>query len=111
MSKPCFLNSLNDSLAISLSVIGKKSSSASIIVTLEPSLDQTLPSSRPIIPAPIIPNDFGTSLNDSAPVLSTIFLPNFADGISIGLDPVAIIIFFVSMFSMDLSGLVTSTLL
>ena len=44
-------------------------------------------------------------------MLSTIFLPNFAEGISIGLDPVAIIIFFVSMFSIDLSGLVTSTLL
>ena len=109
ISKPCFLNSLNVSFEISGSVIGKKVSSASITVTLEPSLDHTLPSSRPIIPAPTIPNDLGTLLNASAPVLSTILSPNLPAGISMGNEPVAIIIFFPSNSSIEPSLLVTST--
>jgi len=55
--RPCFLNSLNDSFDISLiSHMVRKSSRASITVTLEPSLDQTLPNSKPIIPAPTMPS-------------------------------------------------------
>mgnify|MGYP003722137787 CR=1 FL=1 len=104
-----FLNSLKDSFAISWSVIGRNSSSASITVTFAPNLDQTLPNSRPIMPAPIIPNFLGTSLKDSAPVLSTIFLLNFADWISIGIEPVAMMIFLASICVIDPSGLVTST--
>ena len=96
-------------MAISGSAIGKKVSIASITVTFEPSLDQTLPSSKPIIPAPTIPSDFGTFSNDKAPVLSTIFSPNLAAGISIGDEPLAIIIFFASITSKDPSLLTTST--
>ena len=94
---------------MSLSAIGRKSSSASITVTSEPSLDQTLPSSKPIIPAPTTPSVLGTLSKERAPVLSTICLPKTADGISIGFDPVAIIIFFVSIFSVEPSVLETST--
>ena len=83
---------------MSLSAIGRKLSRASITVTLEPNLDHTLPSSKPIIPAPTTPRLLGTSSKQSAPVLSTICVPKIADEISIGFDPVAIIIFFVSIF-------------
>ena len=63
-------------------------------VTFEPKRAQTLPSSRPITPAPITPRVSGTDSISKAPVLSKIFLSsNFAEGISIGDDPVAIIIF------------------
>ena len=96
---------MRDSLEISVSVIGKKSSNASITVTSEPSLDQTLPSSRPIIPAPTTPNLLGTLSKAKAPVLSTICLPKLAAGISIGEEPVAIIIFLVSTFSEEPSAL------
>ena len=65
-------------------------------VTSDPSLDHTLPNSNPIIPAPTIPTVFGNFLNDSAPVLATMCSLKLAEGISIGLEPVARIIFFVS---------------
>ena len=65
----------------------------------------------PIIPAPTIPIVFGNFSNDNAPVLSTIFSLKLAEDISIGLEPVARIIFFVSMFSIDPSIFVTSTIL
>ena len=104
------MNSLNVSLEISLSVIGKKSSIASITVTFEPNLAQTRPSSSPITPAPITPNVFGTLFSSRAPVLSIILaLSNLADPISIGDEPVAIIICFVSIISVDLLAYVSST--
>ena len=109
ISRPCFLNSLKDSLEISLSAIGRKSSNASITVTLDPSRDHTLPSSKPIIPAPTTPRVSGTLVKPNAPVLSTMFLPKGAEGISMGLDPVAIIIFLVSIFSTAPSAFTTST--
>ena len=97
---PCLLNSFKTSLEILLSAIGKNSSMASSTVTSEPSLDQTLPSSNPITPAPIIPNFLGTESNSNAPVLSTISLLLIsATGILIGDDPVAMTIFFVSRVS------------
>ena len=111
ISRPWFLNSLYDSFDISGSAIGRKSSNASRIVTSDPSLDHTLPNSNPIIPAPTIPTVFGNFLNDNAPVLSTIFSLKLAEGISIGLEPVAKIMFFVSIFSIDPSVFVTSTIL
>ena len=111
ISKPCFLKSFRDSLAISLSAINKKLSIASITVTFEPNLAQTLPSSRPITPAPITPSVFGTSLKFKAPVLFTIFFSsNSAALISIGDEPDAIIIFFDSNISIELSSFVISTL-
>ena len=111
ISKPCFLNSFKVSLEMSWSVIGRNSSRASITVTSEPSLDHTLPSSSPIIPAPTTPSFLGTEFKQSAPVLSTICLLYLADGISIGLDPVATIIFLSSIVSVLPSCFVTSTLL
>ena len=111
ISKPCFIKSFNESFAISASAIGKKLSIASITVTLEPSLDHTLPNSRPITPAPITPTVLGTLLNSKAPVLSTIFLlSKIADGICIGDDPVAIIMFLVSTNSILPSVFVISTI-
>ena len=65
-------------------------------VTSAPSLDHTLPSSKPITPAPIIPSLSGTLSKLRAPVLSTIFSDHFAIGISIGFEPVANIMNFVS---------------
>lgn len=80
-------------------------------VTLEPSLAQTLPSSKPITPAPMTPKVFGTSSKSSAPVLSIIFSPlNLAEPISIGDEPDAIIIFFDSTISLEPSSFVISTL-
>ena len=105
------MNSLKASFEISGSVIGKKSFIASKTVTSEPSRDQTLPSSNPIIPAPTIPSVLGTVSNESAPVLLTIFSLKLADGISIGVEPVAIIIFLVSISSYDPSIFLTLTLL
>ena len=83
------MNSLDESFASCLSIKGKKSVIASKIVTSEPSLDHTLPSSRPITPAPIIPRFSGTSSKFKAPVLSTTFSLQGAMGISIGDEPVA----------------------
>ena len=68
---------------------------ASIMVTSAPSRDQTLPSSRPITPAPTTPMRAGTASNSSAPQESTICSPsNFAMGNSMGVDPEARITFF-----------------
>ena len=61
------------------------------------------------MPAPTTPSFLGTELKQSAPVLSTICLLNLADGISIGLEPVATIIFLASIVSLLPSGFVTST--
>ena len=89
----------------------RKSSIASMTVTFEPSLAQTLPSSRPITPAPITPNVSGTLSISSAPVLSNIFLlSNLAEPISIGDEPEAIMIFLDSIISTSPSILVNSTL-
>ncbi len=65
-----------------------------MMVTSLPSRFHTLPSSRPITPAPITPNRFGTTSKSSAPALSTMSFPsNFANGSSIGTEPVAMITF------------------
>ena len=62
--------------------------------TTDPSLDHTLPSSNPITPAPIIASFFGVSLNSRAPELPTTVDPfQGTDGIFIGLEPAAKIIF------------------
>ena len=84
------LNSLSITLETSLSSIGRSSSSASKISTFEPNLDQTLPSSSPITPAPMIASDFGTSVSSRAPELPIIVVPfQGTDGILIGRDPEA----------------------
>ena len=57
---PCRLNCLPASLAMSRSTTARKSSSASSTTTSEPRRFQTLPSSRPITPAPTTPSFFGT---------------------------------------------------
>ena len=104
------MKSLRVSFAISLSAINKKPSIASITVTFEPNLAHTLPNSRPITPAPITPRVLGTESISKAPVLSRIFLSsNFAEPISIGEDPVAMIIFLDSIISTSPLELVTST--
>ena len=80
---------------MSASSIGSKVFSASNISTSDPNLDQTLPSSKPITPAPIIANFFGVSENSSAPALPTIVVPfHGTEGILIGLEPVASTMFF-----------------
>ena len=81
------------------------------MVTSEPKRAHTLPSSRPITPAPIMPSFSGTAENSSAPVELTIFVSlNFAELISIGFEPVAKIIFLASIISVELP-LATSTFL
>jgi hypothetical protein len=49
---------------------------ASSTVTSAPRRRQTLPSSRPITPAPMTPRRFGTASNSSAPQESTMRLPS-----------------------------------
>jgi hypothetical protein len=64
------------------------------MVTSAPRRRQTLPSSRPITPAPITPRRFGTLSKSSAPALSTMVLPsNFANGSSMDVEPGARITF------------------
>ena len=55
MSKPCPLSAFKASRAMRRSAMGKKSSSASSMTTSEPRRRQTLPSSKPITPAPMTP--------------------------------------------------------
>ena len=65
---------------------------ASRMVTSAPRRFHTLPSSRPITPAPITARRFGVSLKSSAPTLSTMYSPsNFANGSSIESEPAAMI--------------------
>ena len=86
-------------LETSLSSMGKNSFSASKISTFDPNLDHTLPSSRPITPAPIIAKFLGTSVNSKAPELPIMVVPfHGTDGMLIGLEPVAKIIFFAVTF-------------
>ena len=80
-----------------MSAKGKKLSSASRIVTCDPSLFQILATSKPITPAPITAKSLGTSEKFRASFEETICtLPSSILGKLIGLDPVAIIIFFAS---------------
>ena len=112
ISRPCFLKSLNVSLATSLSAMKRKSSIASITVTFEPNLAHTLPNSSPITPAPITPKVSGTLSISRAPVLSNIFVSlKIAEPISIGDEPDAIMIFFDSIISFLPSISVICTLL
>ena len=60
ISSPCFLNNFSVSLAICASTAGRKSGNASRMTTSAPNRCQTLPSSSPITPAPMIPRRFGT---------------------------------------------------
>ena len=90
MSSPCRPNDLSASRATRWSAAGRKSSSASRTVTSAPSRAQTLPSSRPMTPAPMMPSRFGTSENARAPSLSTMRSPSTsATGIRTGTEPVA----------------------
>ena len=112
ISSPCFLKTLAASLAIWPSTAGKKLSSASSNTTLLPRRAQTLPSSRPITPAPITPSLPGTDWNSRAPVESTIISwSTGAGGMATGTEPAAIIIFSASKIDTVPSAAVTSTFL
>ena len=110
ISRPCFINILFASSAICLSIIARKSSSASSKTTSDPRRPQTEPSSRPITPAPIIPKRFGTESISSAPVESKIkSLSTSATGISMGLDPAAkITLFAVTSVSAPFSSVIVT---
>ena len=56
---------------------------ASSTTTSAPSRRQTLPSSRPITPAPITPRRFGTASNSSAPQESTTVLAVERHGLAV----------------------------
>ena len=91
ISSPCFLKILPASLAICTSIIGKNSSSASNMTTSDPRRRQTLPSSKPMTPAPITPRRTGTSVSMSAPVESIICSSSIGAGaILTGTEPAAI---------------------
>ena len=67
----------------------------SIISTSVPKRDQTEPNSSPMAPAPTTAIFLGISVKAIAWSLVTIFSPSMGRlGISLGLDPVAIMIFF-----------------
>ena len=71
MSSPCALvKILQASAAMDSSAAPRKAGSASMIRTLDPSRRHTLPSSRPITPAPITPSLGGIASKDNAPSLS-----------------------------------------
>mmetsp|Transcript_14595 Transcript_14595/g.44568 ORF Transcript_14595/g.44568 Transcript_14595/m.44568 type:complete len:203 (+) Transcript_14595:809-1417(+) len=96
-SIPCFFRMRWKSFATSLSMPGVMRSRNSTTVTLEPSLFQTEPISRPITPAPITTSFSGTLSNSRAPVLSTMIFPSLSTGTPGSLDgsePDAITIFF-----------------
>ena len=94
ISMPWLLIALAASLAIWSSAAARKSGNASSTVTSDPSRRQTLPSSRPITPAPMTPSRLGTSLNSSAPLLSTMRSPSvLATGMLMGSEPVAMMMF------------------
>src|SRR5690606_15221362 len=71
ISRPWAVNCFNASRAIWMSAIARKRSWASSSTTSLPSRRHTLPSSRPITPAPMTPRRAGTESNSSAPVEST----------------------------------------
>ncbi|SCT48792.1 Uncharacterised protein [Staphylococcus aureus] len=63
------------------------------MVTSEPKLANAVPNSDPMYPPPTTTNLPGTSCKFKAPVESITRLPNLKLGISIGLEPVAMIAF------------------
>ena len=69
----------------------KISFAPSRIVTSEPKFAKAVPNSEPIYPPPTTTSLLGTSCRFKAPVESITRLPNSKFGISIGLEPVAII--------------------
>ncbi len=71
----------------------KISLAPSRIVTSEPKLANAVPNSDPMYPPPTTTNLPGTSCKFKAPVESITRLPNLKLGISIGLEPVAMIAF------------------
>src|SRR5688500_10197346 len=72
------------------SATARNVSSASRTITSEPSRRHTLPSSRPMTPAPTTASFLGTVSKSSAPQLSTMFLPsNGMLGSSVGTEPAA----------------------
>ncbi len=69
----------------------KISLAPSRMVTSEPKLANAVPNSDPMYPPPTTTNLPGTSCKFKAPVESITRLPNLKLGISIGLEPVAMI--------------------
>ncbi len=70
MSRPCSVKIFQQAFETDSSHAARKSGIASSIVTCEPSLRQTDPSSSPITPAPITPRRLGMLSKASAPSLS-----------------------------------------
>src|SRR5690606_21820419 len=92
ISRPCSLVKIfQASRETDSSAAGRNSGKASSTVTAAPSRRHTLPSSRPITPAPMTPSFCGTVLKSSAPTLShTSSLSISTPGRVRGLEPVAI---------------------
>ena len=87
---PCFFKHLAASLDKSLSADPKNVSIASNTTTSLPKRCHTVPISKPITPAPMIPKRFGTSRIFSAPTLSIIISSvNGAGGIVTATEPAA----------------------
>src|SRR6185503_9570852 len=92
IARPCLVNCFQASFETASSQAPRKAGSASRIVTSEPRRRHTLPSSRPITPAPITPSRLGTDGKASAPSLSqTTSLSTATPGRWRALEPVATI--------------------
>ena len=88
--KPCFVKSFNASFATCSSTAPRNAGRPSSTVTSAPRRRQTDPISRPITPAPITPNFFGTSPMRSAPSFDrTNCSSNAAPGSARAVEPVA----------------------
>ena len=82
----------------------------STTVIFEPSRPHTEPSSRPITPPPTTTMRFGTSFNESAPVLVTMVSSSTSTpGKVAGSEPVARTTFFATTVSVVPSSFVTKT--
>src|SRR5260221_6698931 len=90
MSSPSFRKCRPASAASCASATGSSASSASSVTTSAPSLRHTLPSSRPITPAPITHSRRGTDSSSSAPQESTMCVPSKGRPLSsVGTEPLA----------------------
>ena len=98
--------------AISVSMPGHTLSPNSMTSTSAPSRRHTLPSSRPMTPAPMSTIFFGILVSDSAPVEdTTTFSSNLRKGSSMGSLPAAMMMFLVSMIFLLPSVMSTCTVL
>ena len=100
MLKPCFLSTLVSSRPKPLSIVGIILSVYSTTDTLAPRRLYTCPNSKPITPPPITIRCLGTSLSLRASVeVITRSLSSLIKGKVAGLEPVAMIAYFVVIVS------------